>query len=63
MNRKLLETTLKGILFTAKEKQCVLGEEAKEDIKLIKDIYEEIIRFWGLDEELTDEFEREIRAD
>lgn len=63
MNRKLLETTLKGLLFTAKEKQCVLGEEAKEDIKLIKDIYEEIIRFWGLDEELTDEFEREIRAD
>lgn len=63
MNRKLLETTLKGLLFTAKEKQCVLREEAKEDIKLIKDIYEEIIRFWGLDEELTDEFEREIRAD
>ncbi|RXM74059.1 hypothetical protein DP144_12930 [Clostridium tetani] len=63
MNRKLLETTLKGLLFTAKEKQCVLGEEAKEDIKLIKDIYEEIIRFWGLDEELIDEFEREIRAD
>ncbi|KEI05969.1 hypothetical protein [Clostridium botulinum] len=63
MNRKLLETTLKGLLFTAKEKQCVLGENAKEDIKMIKDIYEEIIIFWGLDEELTDEFEREIRAD
>ncbi|KGM99571.1 hypothetical protein IRP63_08810 [Clostridium botulinum] len=63
MNRKLLETTLKGLLFTAKEKQCVLGENAKEDIKMIKDIYEEIIRFWELDEELTDEFEREIRAD
>ena len=30
---------------------------------MIKDIHEEIIRFWGLDEELIDEFEREIRAD
>lgn len=63
MNRKLLKATLKGLLFTAKEKQCVLGEDAKEDIEMIKDMYEEIIRFWGLDEELIDEFEREIGAD
>lgn len=63
MNNKLLKTTLKGLIFTAKEKQCVLGEDAKEDIEMIKDMYEEIIRFWGLDEELIDEFEREIGTD
>ncbi|WP_069648974.1 hypothetical protein [Caloranaerobacter ferrireducens] len=63
MNKWLIRTTLEGLIFTAKEKQCVLGKDAKEDIKKIKDIYEELVRFWDLDERLIDEFEIEIGAD
>ena len=57
----LIKETLKGLLVTAKEKICVLGEEdAKEDLKKLKEVYEELIMFWGLDEELIDEFDEKI---
>ncbi|RKD25217.1 hypothetical protein SAMN02745883_01774 [Caminicella sporogenes DSM 14501] len=60
MNKWLLRTTLEGLIFTAKEKKCVLGDDAKEDINKIKEIYEELVMFWDLDESLIDEFEKEV---
>ncbi|MFL0194841.1 hypothetical protein ACJDU8_04525 [Clostridium sp. WILCCON 0269] len=57
----LIKITLKGLLTTAKEKICVLGEEgAKEDLKSIRNLYEELIIFWGLDEKFIDEFDEKI---
>jgi hypothetical protein len=57
----LINETLKGILATAKEKSCVFGEEdAKEDLKRLREVYEDLVLFWGLDEELIDEFDEQI---
>ena len=57
----LIKETLKGLLATAVEKICVLGEEdAKEDFKKLRDVYEDLVLFWGLDEELIDEFDEKI---
>lgn len=57
----LIKETLKGLLATAIEKICVLGEEdAKEDLKKLRGVYEELILFWGLGEELIDEFDEKI---
>ncbi|SHK41548.1 hypothetical protein [Paramaledivibacter caminithermalis] len=60
MDKWLIRTTLEGLIFTAKEKKCVLGDDAKEDINKIKEIYEELVMFWDLDESLIDEFEKEV---
>ncbi len=58
----LIKETLKGLLATANEKVFVLGEEeAKEDLKKLREVYEELVLFWGLDEELIDEFDEKIR--
>jgi hypothetical protein len=57
----LIRETLRGLLATAIEKVCVLGEEdAEDDIKQIRDISEELVRFWDLDEKLVDEFDKLI---
>lgn len=57
----LIKETLKGLLATAKEKICVLGEEdAKEDLKKLREVYEDLVLFWGLDEKLIDEFDEKI---
>ena len=57
----LIKETLKGLLATAKEKICVLGEEdAKEDLKRLGEVYEDLVLFWGLEEELIDEFDEKI---
>ena len=57
----LIKETLKGILATAVEKICVLGEEdANEDLKKLREVYEDLVLFWGLDEELIDEFDEKI---
>ena len=57
----LIKETLKGLLATAKEKLCVLGEEdAKEDLKKLREVYEDLVLFWGLNEELIDEFDEKI---
>lgn len=55
----LIKETLKGLLATVKEKTCVLGGEecAKEDLKKLREVYEDLVLFWGLDEELIDEFD------
>lgn len=58
---KLILETLKGLLTTAIEKVCVLGElDAQEDVKQLRDMYVELIRFWTLDEELIDRFDEKV---
>jgi len=48
----LIRQTLKGLLATAQEKINVLGEQdAQEDIRQIRSMYEEIVRFWFNDNE------------
>ena len=57
----LIRETLKGLLDTAKEKVCVLGlADSQDDLKQIRDIYIELVRFWDLDEELVNEFDEQI---
>ena len=57
----LIKETLKGLLATAVEKICVAGEEdAQEDLKRLREVYEDLVLFWGLDEELIDEFDEKI---
>lgn len=57
----LIKEALKGILATAVEKICVLGEEdAKDDLKKLRQVYEDLVLFWGLDEELIEEFDEKI---
>lgn len=57
----LIRETLKGLLATAIEKVCVLGEEdAQEDLKRMKVVYDDLILFWGLDEDLINEFDENI---
>lgn len=57
----LIRQTLKGLLSTAIEKICVLGEEdAKEDLKMLRIVYGDVVFFWGLDEELINEIDEEI---
>lgn len=57
----LIKVTLKGLIATAKEKICVMGEEgAKEDLKRLREVYEELVLFWGLDQELIDDFDENI---
>jgi len=58
---KLILDTLKGLLATAIEKVCVLGaEDAQEDLKRLREVYEDMILFWGLDEDLIDEFDEKV---
>lgn len=57
----LIRETLRGLLATAIEKVCVLGEEdAQEDLKGLREVYNDLILFWGLDEELIDEFDEKV---
>jgi len=57
----LIRETLKGLLATAIEKVCVLGEEdAQDDLKQIRNMYIELISFWTLDEELIEEFDEKV---
>jgi hypothetical protein len=57
----LIRETLKGLLATANEKICVLGlEDAQEDLRQIRDMYVELVRFWALDEHLIEEFDEKI---
>lgn len=57
----LIRETLKGLLVTALEKVNVLGlEDAQEDLGMLREVYEELIKFWDMDDELIDEFDRKI---
>lgn len=58
----LMRETLRGLLATAIEKVCVLGEEdAQEDLKRLREVYDDLVLFWGLDENLIDEFDEKVR--
>jgi hypothetical protein len=57
----LIRETLKGLLATAIEKVCVLGEQdSQDDLKQIRDMYVELVRFWDLDEDLIEKFDEKI---
>ncbi len=57
----LILETLRGLLATAIEKVCVLGGEvAQEDLKRLREVYEDLIFFWGLDEVAIGEFDKKV---
>lgn len=57
----LILETLKGLLATSTEKVCVLGvEDAQDDLKRLREVYEDLVLFWGLDEDLLDAFDEKI---
>lgn len=62
MNEKIIiEKTLEGLRMTAIEKICVAGiEDAQEDLKRLRGVYEDLVMFWGLDEKLINEFDKKI---
>ncbi len=54
MNKEQLEMMLEGLIATAVEKTCVLGEEeAKADVSKIIEMIEELESFWNPDGEVT----------
>ena len=60
-NENLIRVTLRGLLTTAIEKVCVMGEEDdQEDINQLREVYGDLIMFWGLDEDLLDEFDEKV---
>ena len=42
-----------GLIQTAIEKQCVLGDDAKKDIDKIREVMDDLQMFWNSDESLT----------
>ena len=59
--KNLIRETLKGVLATGIEKVCVAGkEDAQEDLKRLRAVYEDLVLFWGLDEELINDFDEKI---
>ena len=54
-------TGLVVVLDRNTQKVCVLGEgDAQDDLKQIRDMYIELVRFWDLDEDLIGEFDEKI---
>jgi len=39
---------------------CVGVEDAQDDLKKLREVYEDLVLFWGLYEELMDEFDEKI---
>jgi len=59
--QNLILKTLDGLTTTAIEKICVLGEkDAKPYVQQIKEVYEDLILFWGLDDTLLVKFDEKI---
>lgn len=55
----IIERTLQGLLITAREKVSVLGEaDAEEDVKRLREVYEDLVLFWGLDEDKIEAFDK-----
>ena len=53
--------TLDGLTVTAIEKICVLGEkDAQPYVQQLKEVYEDLILFWGMDDALLTEFDDKI---
>lgn len=54
----IIEKTLQGLLITAREKVRVLGEaDAEEDVKRLREVYGDLVLFWGLDEDKIEVFD------
>lgn len=53
MDRHRYNEMMMGLIQTAQEKRCVLGKDAKEDIKKISDLIEDMQFFWNSDEKFT----------
>ena len=61
ISHRILLNTIKGLTMTAKEKICVLGyADAKDDINNIRNMVDDLVYFWSLDENLINEFDSEI---
>ena len=53
--------SLDGLIITAIEKICVLGEkDAQPDVQQLKEVYEDLVLFWGMDEALLSKFDGKI---
>lgn len=60
---RIIRNTLMGLEATAREKIVTLGaEEAKDDLKQLRDMAEELINFWDMDERYLDEYDQEIQG-
>jgi hypothetical protein len=61
MEQELLAKTVEGLTCTAVEKICVLGNtDAQADIQKLREVVEDLIAFWDLDEWLLDEFDKQV---
>lgn len=63
MEQELLAKTVEGLTCTAVEKICVLGNiDAQADIHKLREVVEDLIAFWNLDERLLDEFDKQAET-
>lgn len=61
-SRKIIEQTLKGLELTAVRKINMFGTKAaQDDLDRIKDMVDELVCFWELDENLIDEYDEKIK--
>lgn len=52
---------IKALADTAIEKICVMGEDdARGDILKLRDVVHDLVDFWGLDEQLKDDFDGRV---
>lgn len=59
--KEIIKLTLSGLEITAKRKIKVLGvTKAQDDLERIKDMIDELVCFWELEEELMDKYDVEI---
>lgn len=62
MNKELILLTLEGLEATAIKKISELGiDNSFDDLTRIKDMYDELVCFWQLNERLIDEYDKSIR--
>ena len=58
---RIIRYTLMGLEATAREKIVVLGvEDSKDDLKQLRDMAEELINFWNMDERYLDKYDKEL---
>jgi len=56
-----LAKTVEGLTCTAVEKICVLGNtDAQADIHKLREVVEDLVAFWDLDEKLLNEFDKQV---
>ena len=61
---ELMMISLEGLKQTAIKKIRDLGiKAAQDDLERIKDIFDELVFFWGLEERLIDEYDEMIKVE